>query len=71
VLQQRRLPPAVGCAAEALPLVQSLPKLEQTYCPILRHEEMATRHNACREIEKALETKFALVAHKPTNKSVE
>jgi hypothetical protein len=70
VLQQRRLPPALGRVAEALLLVQSLPVLEHTICKILRHEEMAPRHNARRVMLRVPNAARASKAHQPENKQL-
>jgi hypothetical protein len=65
VLQQRRLPPALGRVAEAPLLAHSLPLLEQTVCQMLRHEEMAPRHNACRVMLRVPDAARASKEHQP------
>jgi hypothetical protein len=70
VLQQRRLRPALGRLAVALLLAQSLPLLEQTIRQILRHEEMAPRHNACRVMLRVPDAVSASKAHQPEHKQL-
>ena len=70
VLQQRRLPPALGRVAEALAAVQVLPLIEQVWRQILRHEEMAPRHNACRVMLRVPDAPRASKAHQPEHKQL-
>jgi hypothetical protein len=70
MLQQRRLPQALGRVAEALLLLQSLPLLEQTIRQILRHEEMAPRYNACRVMMRVPDAARASKQHQPEHKQL-
>ena len=70
MLQQRRLPQALGRVAEALLLLQSLPLLEQTIRQILRHEEMAPRYNACRVMLRVPDAARASKEHQPEHKQL-
>jgi hypothetical protein len=68
VLQQRRLPPALGRAAVALLLVQSLPLLKKTIRETLRHEEITPRHNAFRVMQQATDAASASNAYQPEHR---
>ncbi len=67
-MQQRRLPKALDCVAEAVLLVQLPAFLEQTIRQIIRNEEMAPRHDAFCEFEKGLDAAFVSVAHQSLHK---
>jgi hypothetical protein len=68
VLQQRRLPPAIGRLPVPLLSVQSLALLKQSFRSILRHKKMAARNNAAGVMQRAPHTVLALKAHQPARK---
>ena len=69
VLQQRRLPPALGRLAEALLPVQPLPLLKHALRLILvRPQEMAPRRHALREMERLPHAALTLQAQQPRHK---
>ena len=47
-----------------------MPFLEQTIRQVLRHEEMAPRHNACRVMQRVPDAARASKAHKPEHKQL-
>ncbi len=67
-MRQRRLPPALGCVAKALVTVQALPLIEHVWRKILRHEEMAPRHNACRDLLRVPDSACASKVHQLEHK---
>ncbi len=70
VLQQRRLPPALGRVDEALLLVHSLSLLKETTHQVLRYKKMAPRHNACRDLLRVPDAARASKAHQPEHKQL-
>jgi hypothetical protein len=69
VLQQHRLPPALGCVAETLLAVQTLSLLEKTFRLILvLPDKMPPRDNVLGDMQRVPDTDCTLKTHQPLHK---